>query len=99
MPTLSMRAEAAALERELRTLLGHDQVQARPYGQHLQIQMRHGERADTIARLTELEHDRYTAAFRTHTGRWESLPGQGTRTEMAELVVSLLQPYLVPDNY
>lgn len=99
MPTLNARAEATALERELRTLLGHDQVQARPYGHHLQIQMRHGEQADTVARLTKLERDRYAAAFRTHTGRWEALPGQGTRTEMAELVVNLLQPYLAPNNY
>jgi hypothetical protein len=32
-------------------------------------------------------------------GEWESLPDSGPLEEMAQLVVTLLQPYLQPDNY
>ncbi|MCY1209537.1 hypothetical protein D9M72_211910 [compost metagenome] len=52
-----------------------------------------------VARLTELGRNRYGAAFRTHSGRWEPLPGAGSLDEMAQLVVTLLEPYLQPDNY
>jgi hypothetical protein len=49
------------------------------------------------ARLTELGRHRYGAAFRTHNGRWEPLPGTGAIEEMAD-VVTLLTPYLQPDS-
>jgi len=52
-----------------------------------------------VARLTESGHHRYGAAFRSHSGRWEPLPGTGTLDEMAEVVTSLLQPYLQANNY
>ncbi|MCY1223340.1 hypothetical protein D9M72_354620 [compost metagenome] len=52
-----------------------------------------------VARLTELGRNRYGAAFRSHSGRWEPLPGNGTLGEMAEVVVTLLHLYLQPDNY
>ncbi|MBB5405338.1 hypothetical protein QF000_000032 [Paraburkholderia atlantica] len=52
-----------------------------------------------MARLTELGRNRYSAAFRSHTGRWEPLPGTGSLDEMTEVIVTLLQPYLQPDNY
>ena len=55
--------------------------------------------SDVVARLTELSRNRYGAAFRSHTGRWEPLPGSGTLGEMAQLVATLLQPYLQSDNY
>jgi len=48
---------------------------------------------DTIARITEQARNSYSSAFRSHTGRWEPLPGTGTLAETAELVVSLLAPY------
>jgi hypothetical protein len=51
-----------------------------------------------VARLTELGRNRYGAAFRSHSGRWEPLPGTGTLDEMAQLVVALLEPYLQPGN-
>jgi hypothetical protein len=50
------------------------------------------------ARLTELGRHRYGAAFRTHNGRWEPLPGTGAIEEMADVVVTLLTPYLQPDS-
>jgi hypothetical protein len=43
-----------------------------------------------VARLTEIGHDHYGAAFRSHSGRWEPLPGTGTQGEMAEVLASLL---------
>jgi hypothetical protein len=56
------------------------------------------EEPTVVARLTELGRNRYGAAFRTHSGRWEPLPGTGSFEEMTELVVSLLQSYLQSDN-
>lgn len=50
----------------------------------------------TIARLTELARNSYSAAFRSHTGRWEPLPGKGNLATVADLVVSLLGPYFEP---
>lgn len=52
-----------------------------------------------VARLTELGRNLYGAAFRSHSGRWEPLPGSGPLDEMAQIVVTLLEPYLQPDNY
>lgn len=99
MPSPAAAHEAAALQTELRTLLGHDKVGVRPYGQHLLIQMLLDDAPHTVARLTDLGRKRYAAAFRTHTGRWEPMPGAGSRSETAERVVTLLGPYLTPDNY
>jgi hypothetical protein len=99
MPSPALVREAETLQSELRSRLGHDKVRVRPYGQHLLIQMHLADQAETIARLTSLGHKRYGAAFRTHTGRWEPLPGTGSRTQIADLVVGLLNPYLTPDNY
>jgi hypothetical protein len=67
----------------------------KPYGSHLLIQLvsEEGE-ADTIARLTELGRNTYGASFRPMSGRWEALPGTGPLKEMAELVTTLLGPYL-----
>ena len=50
-------------------------------------------------RLITVHSNRYGAAFRSHSGRWEPLPGYGTLGEMAQSVVTLLQPYLQPYNY
>ncbi|MFX1767873.1 hypothetical protein PWP93_35950 [Paraburkholderia sp. A1RI-2L] len=57
------------------------------------------EEPTVVARLTELGRIRYGADFRSHSGRWEPLPGTGTLDEMAGEVVTLLHPYLQPDNY
>ena len=57
------------------------------------------EEPTVVARLTELGRNRYGAAFRGQSGRWEPLPGAGPLDEMAQVIVTLLQPYLQPDNY
>ena len=102
MPTFEVQRKAVELERQLATLTGHQRARVKPYGKHLLIQMhRDGgddtdDSADTIARLTELARNSYSAAFRSHTGRWEPLPGTGDLSTTADLVVSLLGLYLDP---
>jgi len=93
MPTIDAQARAAELQRQIATLTGHKLAQVKPYGKHLLIQMHRDDSVDTIARLTELGRNTYSSAFRSHTGRWEPLPGTGVATT-ADLVVSLLGPYL-----
>lgn len=69
----------------------------RPYGKHRLIQMHREDSVDTVARLTQIGRNKYTAAFRSHAGRWEPLPGSAAgMKETAELVAALLAPYLEP---
>lgn len=98
MPALSTKHYAAELQRQLRGLLGHEQIVTQAYGRHLLIKRLDDEEPTVVARLTELGRNRYGAAFRSHSGRWEPLPGAGSLDEMAQLVVTLLEPYLQPDN-
>jgi hypothetical protein len=98
MPTFEAQGKAAELQRHLAKLTGHEQVQVKPYGKHLLIQMHRGDAVDTIARLTELGRNNYSSAFRSHTGRWEPLPGTANLTATANLVATLLAPYLDPNT-
>jgi len=98
MPTFEAKAKAAELQRQIATLTGHDLAQVKPYGKHLLIQMHRDDSVDTIARLTELARNSYSSAFRSHTGRWEPLPGTGNLATTADLVVSLLGPYFEPNS-
>ena len=98
MPTFEVQRKAAELERQLATLTGHRRARVKPYGKHLLIQMHRDDRVDTIARLTELGQNSYSSAFRSHTGRWEPLPGTGDLVTVADLVVTLLNPYFDPNN-
>ena len=96
MPSFDAKQRSVELQRQLTKLTGHDHVRVRPYGKHLLIQMRRDDdddAVDTIARITEQARNSYSSAFRSHTGRWEPLPGTGTLAETAELVVTLLAPY------
>ncbi|WP_042880844.1 hypothetical protein [Cupriavidus necator] len=99
MPALLAKHYAAELQRQLRSLLGHEQLVTQAYGRHLLIKRLDDEEPTVVARLTELGRNRYGAAFRSHSGRWEPLPGAGSLDEMAQVVVALLEPYLQPDNY
>lgn len=96
MPKTLTSHHAAELERLLAQLMGHTEARVRRYGQHLLIQMRRDESLDTIARLTETGRNHYTAAFRTHSGRWEPLPTSGDLRHTTEAVVAMLAPYLDP---
>jgi len=97
MPTLDAQAKAAELQRQIATLTGHELARVKPYGKHLLIQMHRDDGVDTVARLTELGRNSYSSAFRSHTGRWEPLPGTGNLTTTTNLVVSLLGPYFEPN--
>lgn len=97
MPTPLAQARAAELKRHLVQLTGHDHARVRPYGKHLLIQMQRDDAVDTVARLTEVARNRYTAAFRSHTGRWEPLPIAGDLGHAAAAVTALLAPYLDPN--
>jgi hypothetical protein len=97
MPAPHAQASPAELQRHLAALTGHEHARVRPYGKHLLIQMHRDDAIDTVARLTEVAPKKYTAAFRSHTGRWEPLPGSGAELKQAaELVATLLAPYLEP---
>ena len=96
MPAILAQARAAELQRHLAQLTGHDHARVRPYGKHLLIQMLRDDNVDTVARLTELARNRYGAAFRSHTGRWEPLPIEGDLKQAADAVTTLLAPYFDP---
>jgi len=98
MPAIPAKYHAAELQRQLRSLLGHEQIVTQAYGRPLLIKRLDDEEPTVVARLTELGRNRYGAAFRSHSGRWEPLPGTGSLEEMADVVVTLLQPYLQLDN-
>ncbi|MCR4470426.1 hypothetical protein [Burkholderia sp. SCN-KJ] len=89
----------AAPQRQLRSLLGHEQIVTQAYARHLLIKRMDDEEPTVVARLTELGRNPLGAPFRGHSGRWAPMPGTGTLDEMAGVVVTLLQPYLQPDNY
>jgi hypothetical protein len=99
MPALPAKHHASELQRQLRALLGHDQTLTQAYGRHLLIKRLDDQAPTVVARLSELSRNLYGVAFRSHSGRWEPLPGSGSLDEMAQVVVTLLQPYLQPDNY
>jgi hypothetical protein len=98
MPKIDAQIKAAELQRQLATLTGHALAHVKPYGKHLLIQMHRGDSLDTIARLSETARNTYSSAYRSHTGRWEPLPGTGNIATAAELVVTLLAPYFDPNN-
>jgi hypothetical protein len=89
----------AEFEAKFRTLLGHDRVVVHPYGSHLLIQLVIEKKPETIARVTRIKPNLYYASYRTHSGRWEQLPGEGNLLDMAELVVDLLRPFFELTNY
>jgi hypothetical protein len=97
MPAPLARANAAELQRYLAELIGHTAAQVKPYGKHLLIQMHRADGVDTVARLTEVARDNYTAAFRSHTGRWEPLPAPAANMRTTtELLTVLLASFLEP---
>jgi hypothetical protein len=98
MPTFDAQRKAAELQRQLATLTGHALACVKPYGKHLLIQMHRDDNVDTIARLTETGRNAYSSAFRSHTGRWEPLPGNGDLATAAALIVALLGTYFDPAN-
>jgi hypothetical protein len=99
MPAIHTKHSATTLQSRLRSLLGHEQIVTQAYGRHLLIKRLDDAETTVVARLTEIGRHQYGAAFRSHSGRWEPLPGTGTLDEMAQVVTLLLQPYLQANNY
>ena len=99
MANLQARLMAAGLERDLRKAVGHDQVKVQPRGRNMLILMDLGEETEVIGRITQFGPRLFGAAYRSHTGRWDPLPVEGSREEAIEAVVSMLGPYLSPENY
>jgi hypothetical protein len=54
---------------------------------------------ETVARITSITSRTYGTAFRTHTGRWEPVPDEGTLEDMITLVYTLFAPYLTLENH
>jgi len=99
MPKPGALLGAADVEKKLRAALGHEGVAVKPYGKHYLIQIDYDGEPDTIARITKFDSQVHGAAFKSHTGRWEPLPDEGTRDEMVVIVAEELGPYLDPSNY
>ncbi len=83
-------------QRHLAQLTGHAHASVRPYGKHLLVQMRRDDDIDTVARLTEVARNSYTASCRSHTVRWEPLPISGDLKHAADAVTTFLAPYFEP---
>jgi hypothetical protein len=61
MPALPVKHSAAELQRQLRSLLGHEQIVTQAYGHHLLIKRLDDEEPTVVARLTELGRNRLGA--------------------------------------
>lgn len=84
--------EARKLQELLSAHLGHTAVKVRPYGQHLVMDMINDDDPYPVARLTRLSPNLYGLSFRRHTGRWESMPVEGSLEEAAKGAVQMLTP-------
>jgi hypothetical protein len=65
----------------------------------VEVQMDDQGQPDTVARITQLDPRTYGASFKSHTGRWDPLPEEGTRDEMIAVLAEELGPYFDPANY
>ena len=92
-------AAVAEIETKIARILGHEAVKVKAYGRHFLIQINDNGQLDTIARLTQIDPKTYGVSFKSHTGRWDPLPEEGSRDEMITLLVGELGPYLDPANY
>jgi len=99
MPKPGAALAASDVETKLRKILGHEAVTVKPYGRHFLIQMDDNGQPDTVARITQLDPRTYGASFKSHTGRWDPLPEEGTRDEMIAMLAEELGPYFDPANY
>lgn len=95
-------AEAAAqrLESLLHAKGDYGHVRVRPYGQHLRVEARcHDGKYDLIARATALGASCYEVSFRSHTGRWDPLPGEGSLETVVNTLTEELGPFLDASNF
>lgn len=90
---------AGQLQCLLREHLGHDQVVVGTHGDHLVIEVLADWGKVRIARLTPIGGRRFGLAFRSHMGRWVSLPYTGTLEEKARVTAEQLGGHLRSENY
>ena len=90
---------AAEIQSQLRKAMEHDHIKVQPHGKHFLIQLELEDGLETVARISSITSRSYSAAFRTHTGRWEPVPDEGTLEDMIRLVHTLFGPYLTLENY
>src|SRR5260370_24413530 len=74
MPTLSAKHHASELQRQLRSLLGHDQIVTQAYAAHLLIKRLDDQDPIVVARLARLGRSHYAAALRAPRGHWGPTP-------------------------
>ncbi len=99
MPKPAAALAASDVEIKIRKILGHDGVTVKPYGRHFLIQMDDNGQPDTVARITQIDSKTYGASFKSHIGRWDPLPDEGTCDEMIAVLAEELGPYFDPANY
>ncbi len=100
MAAKSIHSDAAVrLERLMHARGDYAHVTIRAQGHHLVVEVDDGSGAkDPTARATSLGGGLYGVSFRSHTGRWEPVPIQGTLEDVAEALTVEFGPYLDQDN-
>ena len=85
-------AEAQSLQDKIRALGPYDHVEVHARRGHLVIEP---DPDDPVARVTPAGAGCFGLSFRSHTGRWETMPATGNLEEIATAAVEMLGPYLV----
>ena len=99
MPEHRLEYERSRLEYLLKEHTQNAEVDVRPYGKHLNVQLpATGGSHEVIARATEVGRNQFTAYFRNHAQKWEPLPIWGTLPEVAKGMADLLGPYFTQTN-
>ena len=80
MPALPAKHDAADLQRQLRSLLGHEQIVTQAYGRHLLIKRLDDEEPTVVARLTELSRIAIVPPFVATVADGNRCPAQGLST-------------------
>jgi len=83
--------EAEQLRQAINALGDYAHVNVRTERGHLNV---YAGDTDPVARLTPLDARQYGLSFHTHTGRWEPMPFTGDIPHLANVMVSVLEPYL-----
>lgn len=99
MPKHRLEFDRLTLESIVQERTNNPQAMVRVRGPHLYVEIHdNAGTGQVIARATEIRTNLYTASFRSHNGRWDPLPLEGTVREVAEGMVHLLGPFLHPYN-
>jgi len=93
------QAAAATFQRLIHAQGNYAHVTVRPRAGHLYVEVEETDGTRSIvARATPIKRSEYGLSFRTHTGRWETMPVWGPLEDVVEGLVGFLDPYLQPLN-